>query len=151
MDPMKAALVALDSLKPGERLNYTATAKKFSIGRDALSRRHRRVQGSREQQYRNQQNLSPAQESHLIEYVDHLCERSLPLTKRMIRNFAQEITQKYVGNNWIDRFLKKHNIDIYTRWASGMEKERKEADSAFKYVLYFKLLERKLEEYKIQP
>jgi hypothetical protein len=151
MDPMKAALAALDSLKPGERLNYTATAKKFGIGRDALSRRHRGIQGSREQQYGNQQNLSPVQESHLIEYVDRLCERGLPPTKRMIRNFAQEIAQKYVGNNWIDRFLKRHNIDIYTRWASGMEKERKEADSAFKYALYFKLLERKLEEYKIQP
>jgi hypothetical protein len=151
MDPMKAALAALDSLKPGECLNYTATAKKFGIGRDALSRRHRGIQGSREQQYGNQQNLSPVQESHLIEYVDRLCERGLPPTKRMIRNFAQEIAQKYVGNNWIDRFLKRHNIDIYTRWASGMEKERKEADSAFKYALYFKLLERKLEEYKIQP
>jgi hypothetical protein len=43
MDPMKAALAALDSLKPGERLNYTATAKKFGIGRDALSRRHRGI------------------------------------------------------------------------------------------------------------
>ena len=31
-----------------------------------------------------------------------------------------------------------------------MEKERKEADSTFKYALYFKLLERNLEEYKIQ-
>jgi hypothetical protein len=119
MGLMKAALAVLDFLKPGERLNYTATAKKFGIGRDALSRRHRGVQGSREQQYRNQQNLSPTQESHFIEYVDRLCEYGLPSTKRMIRNFAQEITQKYVGNNWIDLFLKRHNIDIYTRWVLG--------------------------------
>ncbi|KAF2174500.1 DDE-domain-containing protein [Zopfia rhizophila CBS 207.26] len=69
----------------------------------------------------------------------------------MIQNFAQEIAHKYVGNRWVDRFLNRHNIDIYARWASGMEKERKGADSAFKYALYFELLKRKLEEYKIQP
>ncbi|KAF2194631.1 hypothetical protein K469DRAFT_706108 [Zopfia rhizophila CBS 207.26] len=136
MDPMEAALAALESLKPGERLNYTATAKKFGVGRDALSRRHRGVQGP---------------QSHLIGYIDRLCERGLPPTKRMIRNFAQEIAHKYVGNRWVDRFLNRHNIDIYARWASGMEKERKGADSAFKYALYFELLKRKLKEYKIQP
>ncbi|KAF2182289.1 hypothetical protein K469DRAFT_729031 [Zopfia rhizophila CBS 207.26] len=119
---MEAALAALEFLKPSKRLNYTATAKKFGVGRDALSRRHRG-------------NLSPAQESHLIGYIDRLCERGLPPTKRMIQNFAQEIAHKYVGN----------------RWASGMEKERKGANSAFKYALYFELLKRKLKEYKIQP
>ncbi|KAF2174440.1 hypothetical protein K469DRAFT_784374 [Zopfia rhizophila CBS 207.26] len=68
----------------------------------------------------------------------------------MIQNFAQEIAHTDIRNNWVNRFLKKHNIDIHTRWASWIEKERNKADLAFKYALYFKLLKRKLEEYKIQ-
>ncbi|KAF2191470.1 hypothetical protein K469DRAFT_557294, partial [Zopfia rhizophila CBS 207.26] len=73
--------------------------KEFGIGRAALSRRHRSVQGSREQRYGNQQNFSPAQESNLFEYIDRLCGRSLPPTKQMIRNLAQEIAHMYIGNN----------------------------------------------------
>jgi hypothetical protein len=43
---MEAALESLKSLKPGEKPNYMQVAKKYSVERLTLSRRHRGVQGS---------------------------------------------------------------------------------------------------------
>ncbi|KAF2186874.1 hypothetical protein K469DRAFT_705401, partial [Zopfia rhizophila CBS 207.26] len=45
------------------------------------------------------------------------------------------------------RFLKRHDYSIFSKWTDGMDKERKRADSAFKYTLYFDLLERKIAQY----
>ena len=69
----------------------------------------------------------------------------------MIRNFAQEIIKKKVGKEWVNRFLKRHPIDLVSKWTAGLDHERTRADSAFKYTLHFELLSRKIEEYRIEP
>ena len=43
MDPITAALAALESLEPGEKPNYAAVAREFDVDRNTLSRRHRGV------------------------------------------------------------------------------------------------------------
>jgi len=40
MELIEAALVAIESLGPGESINYTAIAKKYGIERSTLSWRH---------------------------------------------------------------------------------------------------------------
>jgi transposase-like protein len=55
---MDAALAAIESLKPGESINYTEIAKRFGVNRLTLSRRHRGVQRSREDQYEEQRILN---------------------------------------------------------------------------------------------
>jgi hypothetical protein len=40
MDPLKAALASLKSLKLGDKPNYAQVAKKFGCSRVTLSRRH---------------------------------------------------------------------------------------------------------------
>ena len=40
MEPIEAALAAIDSLAPGESINYTEIVKKYSIIRSTLARRH---------------------------------------------------------------------------------------------------------------
>jgi hypothetical protein len=68
----------------------------------------------------------------------------------MLRNIAKEISGKEeVGKHWADRFIKRHKINIISRWADGMDRQRKRANSTFKYTLYFELLSRKFEEYDI--
>jgi hypothetical protein len=61
MQPIEAALAALESLEPGEIPNFTATAKEYGVDRTTLSRRYRGVQHSQEDQYANQQLLNPTQ------------------------------------------------------------------------------------------
>jgi hypothetical protein len=69
----------------------------------------------------------------------------------MIHNFASDIAKRPAGKNWVDRFIKRHKIDLLSRWVSGMDTQRKRADSAFKYSLYFELLRRKIEQYNVDP
>ena len=40
MEPIKAALIAIDSLAPGESINYIEITKKYSIIHSTLARRY---------------------------------------------------------------------------------------------------------------
>jgi hypothetical protein len=149
MAPIDEALEALKSLKIGESPNYTDYAKKYGCDRSTLSRRHRGVTRSHTEKCENQLLLNATQEKAFIQYIDELCTRGLPPSREMIRNFASEIAGRQAGKSWVDRFIKRNQIDLITRWASGIDVNRKRADSAFKYTLYFELLRRKIDEYKI--
>jgi hypothetical protein len=51
----------------------------------------------------------------------------------------------------VQRFQKRHKNSFVLQWATRIDTARHRADSAFKYLLYFKLLEEKIEKYKVQP
>ncbi|KAF2844104.1 hypothetical protein T440DRAFT_52494 [Plenodomus tracheiphilus IPT5] len=59
MDPIEAALAAIESLKPGEKLNYTRIAKVYGVERRTLARRHQGITASRNHKAENQQILHP--------------------------------------------------------------------------------------------
>jgi len=109
------------------------------------------VQGSMAQKIENQQLLNNTQQAELLLYIEGLTARGLPPTQQMIRNFASDIAGRPAGNHWVERFIKRHKVDLLSRWASGMDAQRKRADSAFKYSLYFELLRRKIEQYDVEP
>ena len=69
----------------------------------------------------------------------------------MIRNFAQEICYKEIGKEWVSRFLYRHQLELVLKWTMGLDYNRSRADLAFKYLLYFELLRKKIEQYKIEP
>ena len=144
MAPIDDALESLKSLKLREKPNFTEVADKYGCNRSTLSKRWRGVQGSVQQKNENQRLLNKTQEKELILYIDGLTTRGLPPTRQIIRNFASNIAGRQVGRSWVNRFIKRHENDLVSQWASGIDTQRKRADSAFKYALYFKLLQRKI-------
>jgi AraC-like DNA-binding protein len=52
MASIEAAIEAINSLEPGEPINYATIAKKFGVKRLTLSRRHRGVTSSKANQYK---------------------------------------------------------------------------------------------------
>jgi hypothetical protein len=46
MDSIEVALADIESLRPGEKINYTKIAKKHGVDRLTLSRCHHGIQGS---------------------------------------------------------------------------------------------------------
>src|SRR4051812_14299518 len=120
MDGIEAALESLKSLKLGESPNYTVIAKKYGCDRSTLSRRHRGVTRPRAEKCENQRLLNTTQEKELVQYIDSLCARGLPPSRQMIRNFATEIGGRQAGKTWVERFIKRHDIDLISRWTSGM-------------------------------
>jgi transposase-like protein len=91
MEPINAALEALESLKPGETPQYAKVAREFGVDRSTLSRRHQGVCASQTEGYNQQQLLTAQQEVELIKYIDSVCKRSTPPLREMIRNFASKI------------------------------------------------------------
>jgi hypothetical protein len=137
MQPIEAALAALESLEPGEIPNFTVTAKEYGVDRTTLSRRYCGVQHSREDQYANQQLLNPTQERTLLKYINDLTDKGLPPSHEMIRNFTQEIGGRCPGKQWSYRFVERNSSHICTGWTNSMDRCHKRADSAVKYTLYW--------------
>ena len=50
---------------------------------------------------------------------------------------------------WVSRFIKRHDLELVSKWTTGLDNEHSKADSAFKYTLYFELLRQKIEKFKI--
>jgi hypothetical protein len=42
-------------------------------------------------------------------------------------------------------------VDLISRWATGIDRSRHQADSGSKYNLYFELLHNKISQYSIEP
>ena len=145
MSSIDAALAFIDSLPSDDQVNYTSIAAQFNCNRSTLSKRHRRITGSRHAQYQNQQNLNDQQEKSLVKYIDSLYARGLSPSRQMIRNFAQEICHKEMGYKWVERFLHRHTKTLVSKWTMGLDHNRLQADSAYKYSLYFELLRKKIE------
>ncbi|KAF2688240.1 hypothetical protein K458DRAFT_467857 [Lentithecium fluviatile CBS 122367] len=97
MAAIDAALAAIDSLKRGEKVNYTYIAVEYSVARLTLLKRHRGVQRSNAERIIKCRNLNISQELALIEYIKALYKRRLPPTRQIVRNFALEIAKKEVG------------------------------------------------------
>ncbi|KAF2188904.1 hypothetical protein K469DRAFT_564623 [Zopfia rhizophila CBS 207.26] len=83
MDPIEAALADLESQNPP---NYSATARKYNVGRSTLSRRHR------EAYIENISILTKEQDNSLISYIKKLTGMSLPPTNEMVENFVHDLT-----------------------------------------------------------
>ena len=149
MAAINKALAAIEALKPGEKLVYYKIADQYGVSRITLARRHKQIQTSREAKDLNQQKLNPQQERELVDYIERLTARYLPPTREMIANFASSIARERVSESWVTRFINKYSIHLISKYSTGMDAVRHNADSYTKYELYFNLLQRKIAEYSI--
>jgi hypothetical protein len=69
----------------------------------------------------------------------------------MIRNFTSQIAQRELGVNWADRFVQRHPDQLISKWTMGIDNSHHKANSEGKYNLYFDLLRKKIEHYRIEP
>ena len=151
MDPIQAAIDAIESRESGETFSYTKIATKYGVDRSTLSRRHRGVTASRAAAADDQRKLSPQEEQELVRYIKGLTERHMPPTREMVQNFASTIAKEPVSESWVTRFINRHSIHLISHWTVGMDSNRHKADSEDKYRLYFHLLHNKIDQYQISP
>ncbi|EED19172.1 F-box domain protein [Talaromyces stipitatus ATCC 10500] len=151
MGAIENAVNYLNFLGEDKPINFTLVAKMYGVDRTTLSRRYRGVTGSKEAHYDNQRLLNDHQSKKLIQWIEILCEKGLPPTPYMIANFAHEITGRNPGKNWASRWLNKHPNALVSRYSTGIDRNRKRADCAWSYALYFELISRKIEQYNLQP
>jgi hypothetical protein len=150
MAPIDDAIAAIERQELGEQLVYQKYAEKYGVNRSTLSRRHRRVTQPREDYAAGQQALTPTQELELVQYIKRLTEQGLPPTREMIQNFSSSLSPRRLSEAWVTRFLHRHQLDLTTRWQTGLDRQRHQADSIPKYTSYFDLLHGKIVEHRVQ-
>lgn len=151
MTGISDALAEIDNLKPGEKPIYTKIAKKHGVDRNTLSRAHRGVQVPRRVANESQKKLNNQQELDLVKYILQLSERHSAPTRRMIQNFASSVASQPCSDMWVQRFLHRHHEQLKYAWVTGMDSNRHNAESQYKYELYFQLLQQKVTQYNILP
>jgi uncharacterized protein YndB with AHSA1/START domain len=151
MAPIDDAIAAINSLEPGEHFSYRAIARQYGVPKTTLTQRHQGRQRPREAKNTSQLALNPQQEAELVRYIEDLTKKALPPTREMIQNFAAHFNGDGVSESWVTRFLRRHNDHLISKWTSGIDSQRHNADNRAKYKLYFDLLHSKMLQYQIQP
>jgi hypothetical protein len=150
MGSIEAALAAIESLKPGEKVNYNQVAEQYNVQRVTLAQRHQGLSTSHATCGENQHALHPQQEQELLRYIERLTKQGLPPTQSMIQNFASQIAKKELGENWVDCFVKQYPDELISRWTTAIDNSCHKADSGKKYSLYFDLLCKKIDQYCVE-
>jgi hypothetical protein len=151
MAPIDDAIAAIDARDSEDDSTLTEIADKFGVDRLTLGRKCKGTTTTQEAGYALQQKLNPQQESEPVAYIEELTKCALPPTRAMIRNFASEVAKERVSESWVTQFLNHNKDDLVSKWTMSMDRNRHQADSGFKYKLYFDLLHHKMEEYDVEP
>jgi hypothetical protein len=59
--------------------------------------------------------------------------------------------KKHFGEGWVSRFIDHNHNHLISKWSTGMDVVRHQADSRRKYKLYFDLLHHKVVQYEVEP
>jgi uncharacterized protein YfbU (UPF0304 family) len=86
-----------------------------------------------------------------VEYIRDLSKKGLAPTRTIIANFASKVAKQEISDAWVTRFLAQNNKNLISKWTSGINQLRHQANSWYKYFKYFKLLHAKIVQYKILP
>jgi hypothetical protein len=69
----------------------------------------------------------------------------------MIQNFASSVASQPCPDSWVKRFLHRHRDRLTLQWTTGMDSNRHNAESQYKYQLYFEGLQQNITQYDIAP
>ena len=132
---------ALAELDQADRVNYSETALKHNVSRQALSRRHKGESTSRAKATSNlRQALTGAQETMLVERISTLSVQGLPTTPQVVRDLAERIAEKPLGECWTRRFVQRHSEVLESIYLKPIDKQRKWAESVSYIEAFYKLV-----------
>jgi hypothetical protein len=102
---IEEVLAELHALNSNEDICYAEIAKRPSVARSTLSRKHRGISWSRAEAGLARCNLQPEQEAELVKYTEDLTDRKLPPAREMVQIYASDIAGHPVSESWVTRFL----------------------------------------------
>jgi hypothetical protein len=90
-----------------------------------------------------------SEQHHRIQHRSYI--QGLPSTRALIQNFASDVAKSPVSESWVTRFIGRYIIHLISKWVTGMDNNRHQADSGAKYSLYFYFPRDKITHYSIEP
>lgn len=132
---------ALQDLTLQDVPNIRRTAKSYEVAETTLRDRFKGKSVSR-QEYNStsHQKLTDVQENALIRQINKLTDRGMPLTVRMMRNFAEEIISGPVGKNWTASFVQRHKKSLKSLYLQNMNSNEIKSEYSLSYKLFYDLV-----------
>lgn len=121
--------------------NYSAIARKFSLERTTLMRRHLgKTVSRREATYLYHALLSRPQEEALITQINKLSVRGLPPTTQIVKNLAEEIIGREVNKNRTARFVTRHKHRLKSLYLRNINNLRVKVEYGPMITGFYKLV-----------
>src|SRR5258708_1749969 len=131
MDHNARIEAAIADLESQDRQNIAAIAKKWGVARETLSKRFRgKTVSNQEANSYARRQLTETQEKTLIQYINKLSNRGLPLTPQIVKNLAEEITHIKLSPTWVSRFCKRYQKDLKSVYLRTIDHKRKVVDNS---------------------
>ncbi len=141
---------ALADLHNQDRRNITATAKRYGLAPETLSKRFRGITNSHKTAISyGKKQLTDTQEETLITYVNKLNDRGFPPTPAILRSIAESILHGKLGKNWCARFRKRYHKRLASIYLKTIDHKRKIADNSRYFQDFFDRLKEKIEKFDI--
>src|SRR6266487_6348945 len=100
VDKSARIVAAIRDIQSGAIRDYSKAAEKHEVDRTTISKRIRGLTKSKKDSLSFWcQCLTDSQEEVLIERINSLTDRGMPLTSYIVENLAREIKGKEVGKN----------------------------------------------------
>ena len=109
-----------------------------------------RYNGGRSMQeaHEAQQNLTPAEEGILVDFLNQSAEQGFPQPHKSIEALATLLRKARLGDNcdtlgesWVHRFLDRHRAVLQTHWSKPLDTQRARAMNPEAKKAWFDLLE----------
>jgi AraC-like DNA-binding protein len=130
MDHNARIATAITELESQNRPNIAATARKWKIARETLSKRFRGTTGSNQDATSySRKRLTDIQEETLIAYINKSNDRGFPPTPQILKNIAESIAHTPLGPNWVARFCKRYRTRLASVYLRTIDHKRKEKNT----------------------
>ena len=77
------------------------------------------------------------QKNVLVRYINEFSARGLSLTSQIVKNLAEELAGKEVGQNWVGRFVKRKKDMLKSIYLTPIDHQRKVSDNSYHYEHFF--------------
>jgi transposase len=132
---------AVAAIQRGEFTVYADAAREYECDRGAVSRRIRGLTKSRKEALSFwHQCLTDEQEEVLIQRINDLTDRGMPLTSQIVKNLAEEMRGERVNKNWVGQFIKRHGIRLKSLYLRNIDNLRASAEYTLMFQLFFSVV-----------
>ena len=140
-------ILAIESFKKGQIKSIQSAAKAYNVSYTTLKYRiHGRA--SRVDSTPNGRKLNTTEESVLINWIISADQRGLPPRHNTVQHMASILSQKPVGVNWVNRFIKRHD-EIKTRYSRRYDHQRAVCEDPKIIQEWFNLVHNTIAKYGI--
>ena len=132
---------AITDLESQDRPNIAATARKYGVVRETLSKRFRgKTDTIQNATSYSRKQLTDTQEEVLIAYINKLNDRGFPPTPQILKNIAESVAHTTLGPNWTARFCRRHHTRLASVYLRTIDHKRKLADNSNHFQHFYDLV-----------